>query len=233
MAGSSRSSGGRVVDGPPGSNSSVERLVLLRVKSVLDWLVAGASLLALGPIMAASALAVALEDGRPVFFKQQRVGRYGKIFNVLKFRSLSINDIPVADLGQVGLEHGMVTRVGRLIRRFKIDELPQLLSVLSLEMSLVGPRPTVPEQVETYDDFQRRRLEMKPGLTGWAQVNGNTSLSWEERILLDVWYIDHWSLGLDLRVLAKTVEVIVRGERRNEPAVEEARIHAVGAAGSR
>ena len=120
----------------------------------------------------------------------------------------------------------MVTSVGRWMRRLKIDELPQLLNVLCGEMSLIGPRPTIPEQVVAYSEFQRRRLEILPGITGWAQINGGIEISWPERIMLDVWYVDHRSLWLDIQILARTAAVILFGDQRNQGALNEARAHA-------
>jgi len=194
----------------------------------LDVAAAAAGLLLLSPLLLAAAALVALEDGRPVLYRQERSGRGGRRFALLKLRTMRRNDIPVDVLGPIGDDHPLVLRAGRLLRRFKVDELPQLVNVLRGDMSLVGPRPTVPEQVERYDAFERRRLFVRPGLTGWAQVNGNTQLSWPDRILLDVWYVDHWSLWLDLRILAKTVSVVLLGERPNVPALDRALAHANG-----
>jgi lipopolysaccharide/colanic/teichoic acid biosynthesis glycosyltransferase len=112
----------------------------------------------------------------------------------------------------VAADDSRITRVGRLLRNTSLDELPQLFHVINMEMSLVGPRPTLPYQVAAYDDFQRRRLEVKPGITGWAQVNGRNAIPWEERIKLDVWYVDHWSLGLDFAIMFKTLKVWARQE---------------------
>lgn len=196
------------------------------VKRSID-LVGAAVLLVLSlPFQAAAALAVVLDDGPPAYFRQPRAGRGGRRFEVLKLRTMRTNDVPPDELGQVGSGHPLVTRSGRILRRFKLDELPQLLSVLRGDMSLVGPRPTLPEQAERYDDFERRRLAVRPGITGWAQVHGNVQLSWTERILLDVWYVDHWSLRLDAVVLARTFAVVVGGERVDPEALETARAHA-------
>lgn len=198
----------------------------LACKRALDIAVAG-SLLTLGaPLHLGAGLLVLIGDGRPVLYRQRRAGVDGQEFELLKFRTMEVHTTPPPAQGQVGLEHPLVTRTGRVLRRFKIDELPQLVSVLRGDMSLVGPRPTLVEQVETYDPHQRRRLMMRPGLTGWAQVNGNVSLSWPDRILLDLWYVDHWSLRLDLLILARTVGVILRGERVDPRALERAREHA-------
>jgi lipopolysaccharide/colanic/teichoic acid biosynthesis glycosyltransferase len=169
---------------------------------------------------------IKLEDGGPASYPQERVGKDGRLFRMHKLRSMRVNDLPVHVVGQVSHEHPMVTRVGRFIRRYKIDELPQMLNVLTGEMSLVGPRPTVAEQVERYSPFQRRRLEVRPGITGWAQVNGATALTWDERIQLDVWYIDHRSLRLDLEILLRTPAVAFLGERAHPEALRAAQEHA-------
>jgi lipopolysaccharide/colanic/teichoic acid biosynthesis glycosyltransferase len=142
------------------------------------------------------------------------------------FRSMRVNDFSPLRVGQVRGEHPLVTPVGRWIRRLKVDELPQLLNVLRGDMSLVGPRPALVDQVESYTDFQRRRLEMRPGMTGWAQVNGNIELEWAERILLDIWYIDHCSPWLDLRILWRTSAVVIFGERSNRQALKDAYAYA-------
>jgi len=201
------------------------RSLSLAVKRALDVVVAAAALLVLSPLLLVTALLIVLEDGRPVFFRQNRAGLGGKPFSIFKFRSMRVNDAPVATMGAVTGSHPLVTRVGRIIRRTKIDELPQLLNVITGDLSLVGPRPTLLEQIAEYDDFERRRLSLKPGVTGWAQVSGGIYLPWEERIALDVWYIDHWSLLLDLEVLLRTVGVILVGERLNHKALAEALEH--------
>ena len=201
------------------------RSLSLAVKRALDVSVALATLLILSPLLLVTALLILLEDGRPVFFRQNRAGLGGKPFSIFKFRSMRVNDAPVATMGAVTGSHPLVTRVGRTIRRTKIDELPQLLNVVKGDLSLVGPRPTLLEQVAEYDAFERRRLSLKPGVTGWAQVSGGIYLPWEERIALDVWYIDYWSLRLDLEVLLRTVGVILVGERLNREALAEALEH--------
>ncbi len=189
-------------------------------------LVAGLALVATAPLQAVVIVLILLDDGRPVIFRQLRAGRGGRPIELRKFRSMRRNEVSPLQLGQVSGGHPLVTRVGGVIRRFKVDELPQLLDVLRGDLSLVGPRPTLLEHVADYGDFERRRLSVRPGLTGWAQVNGNTELSWEDRILLDVWYVEHWSLALDLRILARTVAVIAAGERQNRQGLEEAIAHA-------
>lgn len=196
------------------------------IKRLIDVVVSAVALLALSPIFAIVALVVAIEDGRPVLFRQIRAGQQATGFKMIKFRSMRNHHTPVLEMGPVRYEHPLVTKTGRPMRRLRIDELPQLVNVLRGEMSLVGPRPALPEQAARYDEFERRRLEIRPGLTGWAQVNGNDELTWPERILLDIWYIDHWSLSLDLRILVRTAAVVVRGEHRNPQTMQQARVHA-------
>lgn len=200
----------------------------LLVKRGLDILCSAAVLMVCSPILLGAAVLVYLEDRGPILFTQERVGRDGHSFVVWKFRSMKVNRRPVEDVGLVTEDHPLVTRTGRFLRRYKIDELPQLLNVLKGDMTLVGPRPTIREQVERYDAYEWRRLSMRPGVTGWAQVNGNTRLEWSERILLDVWYVSHWSLWLDLRILALTLLVIVKGEQPNPAALKEAMLYADG-----
>lgn len=197
------------------------------VKRGIDAAGALLGLILLSPVLLVTSCLILLEDGRPVLFRQQRIGRGGRPFELIKFRSMRVNDVPVAEFCHVDLErHPLTTRVGRWMRRSKVDELPQLLCVVRGEMSLVGPRPTVAEQVAEYDEFERRRLQVRPGLSGWAQVNGSRHLEWPERIMLDVWYVDHWSLGLDLRIVARTVGVVVRGEHPAPAALATAAAHA-------
>jgi lipopolysaccharide/colanic/teichoic acid biosynthesis glycosyltransferase len=181
------------------------------VSRALD-VVLGALLLAVAsPLLAVAAIAIRLESRGPVFYRQLRVGRDGEAFQLWKLRTM----VPGAESMGAGIYviegDPRITRVGRLLRRFSLDELPNLVNVLKGEMALVGPRPTVQEQVDRYTDRQRRRLEVKPGITGWAQINGRTSLPWPERIELDVWYVEHRSLRLDLRILARTARLLATG----------------------
>jgi lipopolysaccharide/colanic/teichoic acid biosynthesis glycosyltransferase len=179
-------------------------------KRALDLLGAMVGLTLSAPVLAAAAVAVRLEDDGPVFFRQERVGQAARPFEVLKLRTMIV-DAHMQGAGYaVDKGDSRITRIGHLLRKTSIDELPQLWNVLRGEMSLVGPRPTLSYQVERYTERQRRRLEVKPGLTGWAQVNGRASLSWPERIELDVWYVEHRSLALDLRILLRTVSVLLR-----------------------
>jgi lipopolysaccharide/colanic/teichoic acid biosynthesis glycosyltransferase len=179
-------------------------------KRALDVAGATVGLTLSAPLLAASAIAVRLEDAGPVLFRQERVGLEGRPFEVLKLRTMIVDAHTQGAGYAVDRGDSRITRIGRLLRRTSIDELPQLWNVLRGEMSLVGPRPTLAYQVERYTERQRRRLEVKPGLTGWAQVNGRASLSWPERIELDVWYVEHRSLALDLRILLRTVSVLLR-----------------------
>ena len=182
------------------------------VKAVLDRLLALAALVVLAPLFGLIAAAIVLEDRGPVLYRQRRAGRGGRPFAVLKFRSMVV-DAEHRGLGlNVAEGDDRITRTGRLLRDWSLDELPQLINVARGEMSIVGPRPGLVDQAARYDAFQRRRLEVRPGLTGWAQVNGRNALSWEERIALDVWYVDHASLRVDLEILRRTPGVVLRKE---------------------
>jgi lipopolysaccharide/colanic/teichoic acid biosynthesis glycosyltransferase len=182
------------------------------VKRALDILGAGAILLLSSPILALAAIAIRLESrGHPIY-RQRRVGRDGHPFDIVKFRTM-IDGAEYVGAG-LAVNEGdpRITRVGALLRRWSLDELPNLVNVLRGEMSLVGPRPTVQVQVDQYTPRQRRRLEVKPGIAGWAQVNGRASLPWHERIELDVWYVEHRTLLLDLKILARTAKLVIAGE---------------------
>jgi lipopolysaccharide/colanic/teichoic acid biosynthesis glycosyltransferase len=177
----------------------------------LDLALAGVLLVVTAPLLALAALAIKLESRGPVFYRQRRVGKDGRPFELLKLRTM----VPGAESMGAGIYvlegDSRITRTGRLLRRFSLDELPNLVNVLRGDLAIVGPRPTVQEQVDRYTDRQRRRLEVKPGITGWAQINGRTSLPWPERIELDVWYVEHRSLRLDLRILARTARMLASG----------------------
>ncbi len=178
---------------------------------VIDLALATGGLVAASPLLLVAAIAIKLDSRGPVIYRQPRSGRGGETFDLFKLRTMRIGADPVG-VGTPVLEGDpRVTRVGRLLRRVSLDEAPNLVNVLRGEMAIVGPRPTLPAQVELYTDRQRRRLEVKPGLTGWAQVNGRAGIPWEERIELDVWYVDHRSSGLDLRILARTARLLATG----------------------
>jgi lipopolysaccharide/colanic/teichoic acid biosynthesis glycosyltransferase len=182
------------------------------LRRLLDIVVASAALVLSAPVLGLAALAIRLETPGPVIYRQRRVGRGGVPFEMLKLRTMVSGAEHIGAGLAVNQGDPRITRVGALLRRFSLDELPNLVNVLRGEMSVVGPRPTVQVQVDQYTDRQRRRLEVKPGITGWAQVNGRASLPWHERIELDVWYVDHQSLRLDLRILALTVRMLASGD---------------------
>ena len=177
----------------------------------LDVVLSAALLVLTSPLLAVAAIAIRLESRGPVFYRQLRVGRAGEPFQLWKLRTM-VRGAESMGAGIYVLEGDpRITRTGRLLRRFSLDELPNLVNVLRGDMAIVGPRPTVQEQVDRYTDRQLRRLEVKPGITGWAQVNGRTSLSWPERIELDVWYVEHRSMRLDARILMKTARMLATG----------------------
>lgn len=177
----------------------------------LDLLVASLALVVAAPVLALAAILIKLESRGPVFYRQRRVGRGGAPFELWKLRTM----VPGAEAMGAGIYvvegDSRITRTGRRLRRLSLDELPNLVNVLRGEMAIVGPRPTVQEQVDRYTERQRRRLEVRPGITGWAQINGRASLPWPERIELDVWYVEHRSLRLDIRILARTVRMLATG----------------------
>jgi lipopolysaccharide/colanic/teichoic acid biosynthesis glycosyltransferase len=155
------------------------------------------------------ALAVKLDSKGPVFFRQERVGKNGRLFKSWKFRTMVVGAVKQGLGYNVARDDNRITSVGRFLRAWGLDELPQLINVLKGEMSIVGPRPTLKYQVDQYNAFQRRRLLVKPGITGWALIHGRNLLSWEERIKYDVWYVDYWSLWLDLWIMLKTLWIVL------------------------
>ncbi len=182
------------------------------LKRALDLLIGGIACLVSAPLVALAALAIRLESpGHPIY-RQRRVGRDGRPFEIYKLRTM----VTGAEFTGAGLaiQEGddRITRVGAFLRRTSLDELPNLWNVVRGEMAIVGPRPTVQVQVDQYTERQRGRLRVKPGITGWAQVNGRASLPWSERIELDLWYVEHCSLLLDLRILARTVRILFSGD---------------------
>ena len=180
--------------------------------------VAGASvaLTLASPVLAVAALAIKLEDRGPVLYRQRRVGKDGSEFELLKLRTM----VPGAEKHGAGFAVNRgdprITRMGRLLRRLSLDELPQLWNVVRGEMSLIGPRPTLQYQVDQYTPRQRRRLEVKPGITGWAQIHGRASLPWGERIELDVWYVENRSPRVDLKILLRTPLALFGGTYKGE-----------------
>ena len=186
------------------------------LRRVLDVVGAGAGLVLAGPLLAAAAIAVKLEDGGPVLYRQQRIGQNGEEFDLLKLRTMVVGAEREGAGWAVDQGDPRITRVGRLLRRLSLDEVPQLWNVVHGEMSLVGPRPTLAYQVEQYSPRQRRRLEVRPGITGWAQVNGRARLRWADRIELDVWYVENRSVWLDLKILARTPVALFTGTYRGK-----------------
>jgi len=182
------------------------------VKRALDLAIAVPVLILTAPLLALCALAIKLTDRGPVLYRQRRVGRGGEPFGLWKLRTMIEGAERVGAGLAVNEGDRRITRVGAVLRRLSLDELPNLLNVVRGEMSVVGPRPTVSAQVEQYTPHQRRRLEVKPGITGWAQIHGRAALPWSERIELDVWYVEHRSLALDLRILARTPLLLLRRE---------------------
>jgi lipopolysaccharide/colanic/teichoic acid biosynthesis glycosyltransferase len=182
------------------------------ITRALDLVVAGVGLVLSSPILLAATIAIRIETPGSPIYRQRRIGRDGEPFEMLKLRTM-VSGAEHHGAGMaVNYGDPRITRVGHVLRRFSIDELPNLVNVLRGEMSVVGPRPTIQAQVEQYTPVQRRRLEVKPGITGWAQINGRASLPWHERIELDIWYVDHRTLRLDLAILLKTVRLLASGE---------------------
>jgi lipopolysaccharide/colanic/teichoic acid biosynthesis glycosyltransferase len=182
----------------------------------LDIAIAGAGLVVGSPLLALGALAVKLEDGGPVLYRQTRAGKDGVDFELLKLRTMIVGAEHVGAGYAVNRGDARITRSGRILRRLSLDELPQLWNVVRGDMSIVGPRPTLRYQVDQYDERQRHRLDVKPGITGWAQVNGRTRLSWAERIELDLWYVEHRSALVDIKILLRTPLALFGGTYKGE-----------------
>jgi lipopolysaccharide/colanic/teichoic acid biosynthesis glycosyltransferase len=181
------------------------------IRRALDIMVSATALAVASPIIALAALAIRLETPGPIVFRQRRSGLHGREFDVLKLRTM-VDGAEHKGAGlRVNENDSRITRVGAFLRRTSLDELPNLVNVLRGDMSLIGPRPTLPVQVAQYTERQRGRLAIKPGITGWAQVNGRASLPWSERIELDLYYIEHRSLSLDVQILRRTVAMVLGG----------------------
>jgi lipopolysaccharide/colanic/teichoic acid biosynthesis glycosyltransferase len=181
------------------------------IRRAVDILVSGGLLVLASPVLLAATVAIRIESPGPVLYRQRRSGLHGHAFDVLKLRTM----VEGAEHKGAGLaineDDARITRVGKLLRRTSLDELPNLVNVLRGEMTLIGPRPTLPVQVEQYDERQRGRLAVKPGITGWAQVNGRAALPWSERIELDLYYIEHRSLALDIKILWRSLTMVLTG----------------------
>jgi lipopolysaccharide/colanic/teichoic acid biosynthesis glycosyltransferase len=181
------------------------------IRRAVDVAVSAAVLALASPLLAAVAIAVRLTSPGPVLYRQPRAGLHGRPFEVVKFRTMVEGAEFIGSGMAIDEGDARITRVGALLRRTSIDELPNLINVLRGEMSLIGPRPTLLSQIESYDERQRHRLDVKPGITGWAQVNGRASLPWSERIELDLHYVEHRSLRLDALILRRTLRVLLHG----------------------
>jgi lipopolysaccharide/colanic/teichoic acid biosynthesis glycosyltransferase len=183
----------------------------LMLRRAFDVAVSGTALAVLSPFLVVATVAIRLESPGSAIYRQRRVGKDGHQFDVLKLRTMVTGAEHMGRGLAVSEGDTRITRVGRFLRRTSLDEVPNLINVLRGEMSIIGPRPTVPVQVDRYTDRQRGRLAVKPGITGWAQVNGRTELSWDERIELDLWYIEHRSLRLDAIILWRTAHMVLGG----------------------
>lgn len=183
-------------------------------KRLFDLLLALPALIVLSPLFGLLALAILWRMGRPVFFQQKRPGLHGKPFGLLKFRTMTEDRDRQGDLLP---DERRLTRLGRFLRSTSLDELPELFNVIRGDMSLVGPRPLLMQYLERYTPEQSRRHEVKPGITGWAQVNGRNAITWEDKFKLDVWYVDHDSLALDLKIIAITILRILKREGISQP----------------
>ena len=179
---------------------------------MISRLLAAIALVVTGPILLAAMIAVRLESPGSPIYRQRRVGKDGRPFDMYKLRTMVADAEFMGDGLAVNRGDPRITRVGAFLRRFSIDELPNLVNVVRGEMAIVGPRPTIQAQVDQYTERQRRRLEVKPGLTGWAQINGRASLPWSERIELDVWYVENRSALLDVKIVLRTIRLLARGD---------------------
>jgi lipopolysaccharide/colanic/teichoic acid biosynthesis glycosyltransferase len=186
------------------------------VNRALDVVGASLGLALASPFLAAGALAIKLADGGPVLYRQRRVGKDGREFELFKLRTMVVGAEQQGAGWAVNRGDPRITRAGRLLRRLSLDEVPQLWNVVRGEMSLIGPRPTLAYQVAEYTPRQRKRLDVKPGITGWAQIHGRASLPWEERIELDVWYVENRSPAVDLKILLRTPRALFGGTYKGE-----------------
>jgi lipopolysaccharide/colanic/teichoic acid biosynthesis glycosyltransferase len=186
------------------------------VNRVLDVAIAGTGLVVASPVLGLSALAVKLEDGGPVLYRQTRVGKDGVDFELLELRTMVVGAEKQGAGFAVDKGDSRITKVGAVLRKLSVDELPQLWNVLRGDMSLIGPRPTLRYQVDQYDERQLHRLDVKPGLTGWAQIHGRAALPWAERIELDLWYVEHRSPLVDLKILLRTPLALFGGTYKGE-----------------
>lgn len=183
-----------------------------RAKRVLDVMIAAAVLTLFSPLLLVIAVAIKLDSRGPALYRQLRVGKCGSAFMIYKLRTMVEGAEKIGAGFAIDEGDPRITKVGAILRRYSLDEVPNLVNVLRGEMSIVGPRPTLKQQVDHYTERQMRRLQVLPGITGWAQVNGRASLPWHERIEMDIWYVENWSLWLDLKILAKTALLLITGK---------------------
>lgn len=181
----------------------------MKAKRSLDVLIAIAMLVSLSPVLVLVALLIKATSKGPVFYRQLRAGEYGETFRMIKFRSMIVDAEHKGLKFEVAKYDDRITKIGRLLRNWGIDELPQLFNVLKGDVSLVGPRAARADQIEHFTKDELRRMTMKPGITGWAVVNGRNQIDWKKRIELDIWYVEHWSFWLDIKILMKTLWVIL------------------------
>jgi undecaprenyl phosphate N,N'-diacetylbacillosamine 1-phosphate transferase len=187
-------------------------MVSYKIKAIIDLTLGWLLFMVLSPFFYLMACLIRLESPGPVFFRQERVGKDARHFVAYKFRSMVDKASTMGMGARLAADDARITRTGKFLRDTSLDELPQLLNIMKGEMSLVGPRPTLPYQVEAYDDFQRRRILVRLGITGWAQINGRNAIPREDRIVLDVWYVDNWSLKLDMYIMLRTIKTWIRRE---------------------
>ena len=183
-------------------------------KRIFDVLFSALVLLLLSPLMLLVALALLCVQGLPLFFRQERPGLHGKVFRLVKFRTMRDQ---YDRSGKLLPDEARITRLGAFLRRTSLDELPEFINVFVGDMSVVGPRPLLVQYLERYSPEQARRHEVLPGVTGWAQINGRNTLTWDDKFKLDVWYVDHWSFWLDLRIILLTIWKVLRGEGISQP----------------
>jgi lipopolysaccharide/colanic/teichoic acid biosynthesis glycosyltransferase len=182
------------------------------LKRIIDVVISGIGLIILFPIFVVIGVLIKLDSKGPVFFIQKRIGKDGKSFKIIKFRTMITGKEEETKKMEINKDNPYVTSFGKLLRRTGFDELSQLINVLKGDMSLVGPRPTLLYQVKNYNEFEKKRLIIKPGITSWGLINGRNSLTWSETIKLDIWYINNWSFWLDIKILIKTIIVVAKAE---------------------
>ncbi len=186
----------------------MKRTLQLHIKYVLDKLLALILIIILFPLWIIIMIAIKLDDGGPIFFTQERLGENGKTFKIFKFRTMLVDADKFLDENGRVTRKNRITRMGKFLRKLSLDELPQLINIIKGDMSIIGPRPALPSHLPRYTEWQKRRLLMKPGVTGLAQINGRNTLKWSKRIEYDIEYIENYSLWLDLKILLKTIKVV-------------------------